>query len=144
MQTTGPVAPNGRAAAGDARAAAAEDPGPTAGSGTTSAVWSLRAQGDIDIDHAPTLAGRLDDLVNQGAKVVLLDLSAASFLDSSGLRVIVRAGERLREHDGQLIIEGASGAVSRVLELTGLLEHYAAPADGSDGSDAPDGPAGRD
>ena len=120
-QSTGQVEPPGRPEAGGAPA--------------TSAVWSLRAQGDIDIDHAPALQGRLDDVLDRGAKVVVLDLSGASFLDSSGLRVIVRAGERLREHDGQLIIEGASGAVSRVLEVTGLLEHYSSPADGSLGRD---------
>jgi anti-sigma B factor antagonist len=115
-QSTGQAEPKGRPEAGAAPA--------------TSAVWSLQARGDIDVDHAPALAVRLDDALDRGAKVVVLDLSGASFLDSSGLRVIVRAGERLREHDGQLIIEGASGAVSRVLEVTGLLEHYSAPPDG--------------
>jgi anti-sigma B factor antagonist len=108
------------------------DPASAAGPIPT-AVWSVRAQGDIDIDHAPALARQLEDVVERGAKVVVLDLSDASFLDSTGLRVIVRAGDRLREHDGQLIVEGASGAVFRVLEVTGLLEHYAAPTDGADG-----------
>jgi anti-sigma B factor antagonist len=116
MQPSGPVVPTGGS--------------DQAGSEPRAAVWSVRAQGDIDIDHASALAGQLDDVVERGAKVVMLDLSGATFLDSSGLRVIVRAGDRLREHDGQLIIEGASGAVSRVLEVTGLLEHYAAPDDG--------------
>ena len=98
---------------------------PVALAGASAAVWSIRAHGDIDIDHAPVLAGRFADVLDQGAKVVVLDLSGATFLDSSGIRVIVRAGEQLRAHDGQLLIEGASGAVSRVLEITGLLERYA-------------------
>ena len=111
---------------------------PVVGAEGRAAVWSVRAQGDIDIDHASALALRLDDVLDRGAKVVVLDLSAATFLDSSGLRVIVRAGDRLRDHDGQLIIEGASGAVSRVLEVTGLLEHYSAPDDGSGDGQTPD------
>ncbi len=100
-------------------------PAEATSSGETPAVWAVRPHGEIDVERAPRLAEQFDAVLARGAKVVVVDLSNASFLDSTGLRVIVRAAERLRERDGQLLLEGASGAVSRVLEVTGLLEHYA-------------------
>jgi anti-anti-sigma factor len=132
MQPEDPVAVAGARPANPTEGAAGAGSGaPPGGDGGSkaAAVWSIRAHGDIDIDHAPVLAGRFADVLDQGAKVVVLDLSGATFLDSSGIRVIVRAGEQLRAHDGQLLIEGASGAVSRVLEITGLLERYASSDD---------------
>ena len=44
------------------------------------------------------------------------------FLDSSGLRVILGASNKLSAQEGQLLIEGASSAVERVLEITGVIE----------------------
>jgi anti-sigma B factor antagonist len=90
-----------------------------------SGAWAVRPHGEIDMEHAGLLANQFDELIGQGVTVVVVDLADASFLDSSGLRVIVRAGEQLRERGGQLLLEGASGAVARILEVTGLLEHYA-------------------
>jgi anti-anti-sigma factor len=49
-----------------------------------------------------------------------------TFLDSSGLREIIKAGNLLAARDGQLLIEGATGATQRVLEITGMLEQYRA------------------
>jgi anti-anti-sigma factor len=92
-------------------------------------MWSIRAHGEVDIHRSELLSAQLDAVIDQGALLVMLDLDGVTFLDSSGLRVIARAGERLRERDGQLLIEGASGAVARVLEITGLLEHYAVGSD---------------
>jgi anti-sigma B factor antagonist len=93
--------------------------------GERGGLWAVRPHGEIDSEHAGLLAAQFDSLIEQGAKVIVVDLQHASFLDSSGLRVIVRAGEQLRELGGQLLLEGASGAVARILEVTGLLEHYA-------------------
>ena len=79
--------------------------------------------GEIDFDSAEVLAVRLRALIDHGALVVVLDATHVTFLDSSGLRVIVAAANRFRAQGGQLFIEGMSGAVQRVLEITGLLDH---------------------
>jgi hypothetical protein len=38
------------------------------------------------------------------------------------LRVILGASNKLSAHEGRLLIEGASSAVERVLEITGVIE----------------------
>jgi anti-sigma B factor antagonist len=56
-----------------------------------------------------------------GAQIVL-DLSGLTFMDSTGIRLILQAGEHARRHGAQLLIVRPSDAVMRVLELVGLDE----------------------
>ena len=90
----------------------------------------LVARGELDVYVGPVIVEHVKKLADQGVKLIILDLADVSFLDSSGLRGIIQAGNLLAQHDGQLLIEGATGATQRVLEITGMLEHYrAADAD---------------
>ena len=82
------------------------------------------ARGEIDVDTAPRLAAAFDELIDRGAMLVVLDASDIEFMDSSGLRVIVRSGTKLSDMGGRLLIDGMSGAVQRVLEISGLIEQY--------------------
>ena len=94
--------------------------------GEPSRGYRVEASGEIDAATAPRLGAALDALIDQDAKLVVLDTSNVEFLDSSGLRVIVNAGSRLQNAGGRLLIEGMSGAVQRVLEVSGLIEQYRA------------------
>ena len=86
----------------------------------------LVARGELDMHVGPVIVERVSDLADEGVKLIILDLAGVTFLDSSGLRGIIQAGNLLAGRDGQLLIEGASGATQRVLEITGLLERYRA------------------
>ena len=84
----------------------------------------ITAAGDLDVSSSAQLATMIDELIQSGVTLIVLDLTAVGFADSSGLRVIVHAGNQLEAHDGRLIIEGVSPAVGRLLELTGLIDRY--------------------
>ena len=47
-------------------------------------------------------------------------MSRLTFVDSTGLRVILAGRERLQGIGATLALDGASGVVERVLEMTGL------------------------
>jgi anti-anti-sigma factor len=95
--------------------------------------WRVRGRGELDVATAARLEAALEPLVDGKASLVVLDLSEVSFLDSSGLRTIVRTATALEDDGGRLIIDGVSPAVSRVLEVTGLLERLRgdAPPEGT-------------
>ena len=79
----------------------------------------ISVEGELDMASAPELERLLDG--QRGP--VLLDLRSLHFIDSSGLRLLVGAEERSRR-DG-LDLRLASGpATQRILELTGLTEHF--------------------
>lgn len=84
--------------------------------------WSVRIRGALDLHSATMLQARLDELLADGALLVVLRLGDVEFLDSSGLRTIVSTARRLRDAGGKLLVAEASGAVLEVLEITGVLQ----------------------
>ncbi len=77
--------------------------------------------GDIDAHTCPELASALSPL--PGAGDVHLDVGGVSFMDSSGLRVIISSHKEAEAAGRQILIERPSGAVVRILEVSGLLDH---------------------
>lgn len=84
--------------------------------------WQLDVTGDLDAATIDAFDATIDDVIGKGARLLVLDLTHVEFLDSTGLRGIVRASKLLGDLDGRLTVAGLSGAAERVLELTGVLE----------------------
>jgi anti-anti-sigma factor len=77
--------------------------------------------GELDISSAPQVADELERLAEgDDIRAVVVDVSQLTFVDSTGLRVILAGRERLQAAGATLTLEGASGVVDRVLEMTGL------------------------
>lgn len=76
------------------------------------------AEGQIDSHTSQALEEALSEVA---ADTELdLDLAGVSFIDSSGLRVIVRTHKRHLDSGGRLTIVTPSDAVTRLLDITGL------------------------
>ncbi|MFH8369613.1 STAS domain-containing protein [Streptomyces sp. NPDC018031] len=90
--------------------------------------------GELDLQTSP----RLQDAVLAaplGGQTLHLDLAEVSFMDSTGLNLLLRLRRRLRTEDGRLRISGLQDQPARLLHLTGTYELLTADdADPSDGS----------
>lgn len=84
----------------------------------------LAIRGELDAYTAPGLEEQVSKLMTDGARAIVLDLSETGFLDSSGLRAILTSQRRLNEADGELRLRHASEPVTRLLEITGLSDHF--------------------
>ena len=79
--------------------------------------------GELDLLASASLEPELERLADEpGVDVVALDLRALDFLDSSGLRVVVLANERLDSNERRLVLVRGSSPVQRVFELTRMTE----------------------
>jgi anti-sigma B factor antagonist len=78
--------------------------------------------GELDHATAPELREPLDAAIESGTRCVLIDLSDCTFIDSTGLSVIVHAHSALieEERSGQLEICCPDPQVRRLLEITGV------------------------
>jgi len=85
--------------------------------------WRVTVAGELDAASSPELAAAIDPLVALPATSVVVNLEGVGFMDSSGLRTLVRAANQARDGGGSLVLARASGAVVRLLEVTGLVEH---------------------
>lgn len=81
----------------------------------------LTISGEHDLSTAPTLRRRLDGLIEEGVATVV-DLSGATFIDSSVLGVILDGRRRAADARVGFAVarSNGSGGVDRVLEVTGL------------------------
>lgn len=81
----------------------------------------IHLAGEIDLAAAPDLEAAIDAATENGlGSEVVLDFKDVTFLDSSGLRVLVTAHSALAEAGRSLSLANPSVAVSRILEITGL------------------------
>jgi anti-sigma B factor antagonist len=78
--------------------------------------------GEVDLATCPQLRGLLAELVEQGIYHLVVDLEQVSFMDSSGIGVLMGVHRRLREHGGSLRLTAPTARVRRVLELTRVTE----------------------
>ena len=79
----------------------------------------VAAQGELDLHEAPAFAAVLLPEVQAGAQVIV-DLSGLSFIDSSGLAVIVMASTQARDIGARVELVASTERVLKVLRITGL------------------------
>jgi anti-sigma B factor antagonist len=80
----------------------------------------LSLTGEVDLYTCPELKTELLRVIDEGAKVVVVDLSGPTFIDSTGLGVLIRGVERLRANDGRLAVVVVDSNLKKVFEITGL------------------------
>ncbi|MGH8980799.1 MAG: STAS domain-containing protein [Acidimicrobiales bacterium] len=88
----------------------------------------VHLRGEIDLATAHQLR---DALVQHAKSSLALDLSDVSFLDSSGIGVILSARERVVAEGRAFTIDDASESVRQVLAYSGLSWLLIEPADSS-------------
>jgi anti-anti-sigma factor len=79
----------------------------------------LTLEGELDLAAAPAMRGRLESARAEGARAVVLDFSAVTFVDSAALHELLLGHQRLQAGGAQLLVAGAARPVARLLELTG-------------------------
>jgi stage II sporulation protein AA (anti-sigma F factor antagonist) len=83
----------------------------------------VRVAGEIDLATTSYLESAFKSLPPTAANVVL-DLAELTFIDAAGLRVAVRAQQRLTARGGSLRLRAPRPLVLRVLAATGLSEEF--------------------
>jgi anti-anti-sigma factor len=78
--------------------------------------------GELDMATAPDLATVLDSVREDGPEQVVLDLSALSFIDSSGIAVLVTSQHQMIERTRHLALRGARPHAMKVFEIAGLVD----------------------
>ena len=101
----------------------------------TAGKYVVCLKGELDLSGSPQLEAALLEAEQSHAKAIVVDLGELTFVDSSGLAVLVDAARRSATNGDQLRITPARDHVARVFRLTGLdtalpflVEPSAAPA----------------
>lgn len=82
----------------------------------------VTAAGEVDVASAPHLRDALNTAATHTPAHVTADLRAVTFLDSTGLGVLIATHRRVHDAGGQFTIRCANDRVLRVFTITGLQD----------------------
>jgi anti-sigma B factor antagonist len=82
--------------------------------------YLITVSGEVDLATSPELDVAIIAAIDSGTPSVVIDLTDVSFMDSSGLGVIVRALKRCREAENDLDLVITNERVLKVFGITGL------------------------
>jgi anti-sigma B factor antagonist len=77
--------------------------------------------GEIELNNAAQLRAMLVDSDQSDQVGLVIDLSGVTFIDSTGIGVLVGALKRAREHGQSFVLASPQRRVRRIFEITGLL-----------------------
>ncbi len=81
---------------------------------------TLRLAGEIDMSNAASVRDAAICALRQHATTLHLDLSRVTFMDSTGVEVILSTRRRAELEGGQLLLIEPTHAVLRILQVTGV------------------------
>jgi len=80
----------------------------------------LKLTGELDLDTAPILYSRLEDIVGRGRWRIVVDASDLSFCDSTGLSALLAAHQACTSAGGFLRLAAPDDLLVRLLAVVGL------------------------
>jgi anti-sigma B factor antagonist len=95
-------------------------------------VPTLVVTGELDIATAADFRSGIDSVIEHSDGDLVLDMRNVTYIDSSGLSVVLDAREQLDRKQRRLIIGDPSDSVTTILEICGLAERIALSVDGSE------------
>ncbi|MDQ0219057.1 anti-sigma F factor antagonist [Peribacillus cavernae] len=87
------------------------------------AVLCIRLKGELDHHASEELKNRASAAIeNDGIKHIVLNLEELSFMDSSGLGVILGRYKQIKHNHGEMVVCAISPSVKRLFEMSGLFK----------------------
>ncbi len=88
----------------------------------------VRLNGRIDVDSSPDLRDRLSAILSErpSPRVITVDLAGVPYIETSGIATLVEALRIARHRRAIFCLQGLSGPVLRLFEVTGVLALFEA------------------
>ena len=92
----------------------------------------VRLDGRIDVESSPDLRDRLSAILSESPLpgAITVDLAGVPYIETSGIATLVEALRIARHRQMTFCLQGLSGSVLRLFEVTGVLALFEASACG--------------
>ena len=80
----------------------------------------LPLQGEIDLHVSPRISTALGAMIEQKPERLVVDLSAVTYIDSSGLAVLIEGMQNVEAYGGKFILAGIQDNVRPIFEIARL------------------------
>jgi anti-sigma B factor antagonist len=85
----------------------------------------LPLHGEIDLNVSPQLATTFNEMVQTKPPKVVVDLTNVTYIDSSGLAVLIVGMQQVKEYGGKFALVGVQHDVRSILETARLDQFFA-------------------
>ncbi|NHM33167.1 anti-sigma factor antagonist [Neobacillus terrae] len=85
-------------------------------------ILAVKVSGEVDAYTAPKLRESIFPLSEKENVKMEIDLTEVSYMDSTGLGVIVGVFKSVRSNNGEFRLVGLSDRLKRLFEITGLAD----------------------
>jgi anti-sigma B factor antagonist len=82
--------------------------------------YFLPLEGEIDLHRSPRVERSLASMIKRKPDHLVVDLSGVTFIDSSGVAVLIRALQNIQEYGGKLSLRGLNEKVRPIFEIARL------------------------
>jgi anti-sigma B factor antagonist len=82
---------------------------------------TISAAGELDMASAPELTAIIERVCAEGPSAITLDLSQLTFIDSTGLHIVVSTNKHCEKLGLDFQLVPGPAQIQRLFELTGLL-----------------------
>lgn len=82
---------------------------------------TVAMRGELDLATAPALSRCLESIIAERPIRIVLDFTDLTFMDVSGIAVLVRTKNSLPD-DGEIVLRRPSSMIRRILTITGMTE----------------------
>jgi anti-sigma B factor antagonist len=80
----------------------------------------LVVEGEIDLHESPQMQAKLNRLIRKKPARILIDCTGLSYIDSSGIAVLIEALQRLRAQGARLKLFGVRESIRQIFDLAKL------------------------
>ncbi len=88
---------------------------------TTNDIKVLHFEGELDIQTSPDAQNQLKQLIEEGARKILVNFEQLEYISSAGVAVLLAAAKQLKAVDGELRVCGLNEVVKEVFEISGFM-----------------------
>jgi anti-sigma B factor antagonist len=83
----------------------------------------VRLNGRIDVDSSPDLRDRLSAILSRRSspRAITVDLAGVAYIETSGIATLIEALRIARHRQTNFCLQGLSGSVLRLFEVTGVV-----------------------
>lgn len=82
--------------------------------------WNLLLTGEIDASNSVELDAAISEVVQEGAKRILIDCAALDYISSAGLGVFMSYLDEFEENNVKMVIFALKDKVFQVFHILGL------------------------
>jgi anti-sigma B factor antagonist len=80
----------------------------------------LPLEGEIDLHVSPRISASLDAMIDEKPKQLVVDLTNVSYIDSSGLAVLIEGMQNVEAYGGKFALAGLHAKVRPIFEIARL------------------------